>query len=108
VKPVVFPGDSLQLIKSFPRNARQDIGFQLDALQRGDMPDNWKPFSEMARGVQEIRITDRGGQFRVIFVSRFSSAVYVLHAFQKKSQKTRQSDIDLARKRFAEIREFND
>ena len=108
MKSVVFLGDSLRRIKSFPRDVRQDFGFQLDAVQRGEAPDNWKPLSDVAKGVQEIRITDRDGQFRVIFVSRFSSAVYVLHAFQKKSQKTRQSDIKIARKRFAEIRELND
>lgn len=59
--------------------------------------------SSLGRGVQEIRIRDEAGAFRVIYVARFADAVYVLHCFQKKSQKTSRADLELAAKRYAEL-----
>lgn len=57
----------------------------------------------IGQGVNEIRIKDEGGQFRVLYVAKFADAVHVLHAFQKKTQKTAQQDIELARARYKEI-----
>ena len=103
MKEVVFTGSSLNEIRSFPLDARQDAGFQIDKVQRGEAPDNWKPMKSIGKGVREIRIKAASGHYRVIYLVNQEDAVFVLHAFQKKSRKTRKSDIDLARKRLNEI-----
>lgn len=96
-------GDSLDTLRSFPEDARQQAGYQLDRVQRGLEPSDWKPMKSIGLGVKEIRIREEGGAFRVIYVARFADCVYVLHAFQKKTQKTERGDIALARRHFAEI-----
>ena len=71
-------------------------------VQVGREPENWKPMSVVGRGAREIRVSDASGAFRVIYVAAFGSAIYVLHAFQKKTQKTARTDIDLAKRRYRE------
>ena len=101
VKRVVFLGDSLEAIRSFSDSARRVAGFQLDKVQRGLSPDDFKPLTSVGKGVQEIRIRDRRGAYRVVYVATLASAVYVLHAFNKKTQRTPKAEIDVARKRLA-------
>jgi len=84
-------------------DARQDAGYQLDRVQRGLQPDDFKPMPTIGRGVEEIRIRDDAGNFRVIYTARFADAVLVLHAFQKKAQRTSQRDIEMAKARFREM-----
>jgi len=96
-------GDSLTRIKAFPSGARQDTGFQIDKVQRGENPDDWKPVKTIGKSVREIRIKEANGQYRVIYLTNLKDAVYVLHAFQKKTRQTRKSDIDLARKRLSMV-----
>jgi phage-related protein len=100
MKPVEFLGGSLDALKSFPRPARREAGFQLDRVQRGLDPDDWKPLKTVGAGVREIRIRDEAGAFRVIYCAKLEDAVYVLHCFQKKTRKTASSDIELSRSRF--------
>jgi phage-related protein len=104
VKPVCFLGDSLKCLREFPREARQDAGWQLDRLQRGYQPDDFKPLPSVGRGVEELRVWDETGTYRVIYTARMADAVYVLHAFQKKSQATSQRDFDIAKLRFAQLK----
>jgi len=103
MKEVVFTGSSLNEIRAFPLDARQDAGFQIDKVQRGEVPNDWKPMNSIGKGIREIRIEEASGHYRVIYLANLEDAVYVLHAFQKKTRKTRKSDIDLARKRLKEI-----
>ncbi|HTT85499.1 MAG TPA: type II toxin-antitoxin system RelE/ParE family toxin [Rhizomicrobium sp.] len=103
MKSVVFAGDARDAIRSFPENARREAGFQIERVQRGLEPDHWKPMATVGRGVREIRITDRAGAFRVIYVATFADAVYILHAFQKKPQATPRRDLDLAVERYGEL-----
>jgi len=103
VKPVTFLGDSLEEIRTFPQGARREAGFQIEKVQRGMEPDNWKPVKTVGAGAREIRIRDEAGAFRVIYVATLSDAIYVLHAFQKKTEKTAKGDIELARKRFSDL-----
>lgn len=98
-KPVSFLGNSLDRIKEFPQGARREAGFQLDKVQHGLMPDDWKPMQTIGKGVSEIRIRDSAGAYRVVYIASFPEAVYVLHAFQKKRQATAKTDLDLARAR---------
>lgn len=78
-------------------------GFQIDQVQQGHDPDDWKPMSSIGQGVREIRIRDKAGAFRIIYIAKVAEAVYVLHCFQKKTQKTAKSDLDLARKRYQDL-----
>ena len=100
MKPVEFLGDSLDALRSFPRTARREAGFQLERAQRGLDPDDWKSMKSVGGGVREIRIRDQGGAFRVVYYAKLEDAIYVLHCFQKKTRKTALSDIELSRKRF--------
>lgn len=102
-KPVAFRGSALDDLRSFPLSARREAGFQIDLVQRGEMPDDWKPMPDIGSGVQEIRICDAAGAFRVIYVAKFADAVYVLHCFQKKTQRTSKPDLDLAESRYREL-----
>lgn len=101
VKPIEFLGDSLRSLREFPDDAKQDAGYQLDRVQHGLQPDDFKPMPTIGKGVEEIRVRDDTGAFRVIYTARLADAVYVLHAFQKKTQATSKRDIDLAKQRFA-------
>jgi len=104
MKRLKFIGSSQDDLKNFPAEARRLAGFELDAVQRGFMPSDFKPMFSVGAGVYEIRLHVIG-EWRVIYVAKCSDAVYVLHAFQKKSQKTRREDIDLAARRFRQIGE---
>jgi phage-related protein len=100
---VRFLGDPLMCLRDFPEDARQDAGYQIDKVQRGQQPDDFKPMPSIGKGVEEIRVRDDSGIFRVIYTARVAEAVFVLHAFQKKTRTTAKRDIDLARARFAEL-----
>ena len=102
MKPLNFIGSSLDDLRNFPDEARKAAGFELHSVQSGLEPKDWKPMPSIGRGVKEIRIHVLG-EWRIIYVAKLEDAVYVLHSFQKKSQKTNQNDIELARKRFKQI-----
>lgn len=102
MKPIAFLGGSLDDLRGFPADARREAGYQLDRVQRGLDPDDWKPMSSIGPGVREIRVRERTGTFRVIYVTTFADVVYVLHAFQKKTRQTAKRDVDLAASRLRE------
>lgn len=103
MKPLKFLGDSAKCLRDFPRAARQRAGYQLERVQLGKQPEDFKPMPAIGKGVEELRIWDETGTYRVVFTARRADAVYVLHAFDKKTQATPRHDIDLAKKRFAEL-----
>lgn len=102
-KDVIFRGSSLEDLRSFPQPARSEAGYQLDQVQHGLDPDDWKPMGSIGAGVKEIRVSDENGIFRVLYVAKFANAIYVLHCFQKKTQRTSQPDIDLAKTRYKDL-----
>jgi len=102
-KMVDFRGSSLDDLRAFPLLTRREAGHQLDQVQNGLEPDDWKPMNSVGKGVKEIRIRDASGAFRVIYVAKFAAAVYVLHCFQKKTEKTSKADLDLATKRYRDL-----
>jgi phage-related protein len=104
MKPVSFVGSALDDLRAFPHSARRMAGYQIERVQRGIDPDDWKPMTTVGPGVREIRVRDASGAFRVLYLAQRAEAVYVLHAFQKKSQRTSQQDLDLGRKRFKELK----
>ena len=103
MKSVRFLGNSLKALRDFPEDARQDAGYQIDKVQRGEQPDDFKPMPGIGKGVEEICIWDESGTYRVVYTARLADAVIVLHAFQKKTQTTSKRDIDLAKERFTEF-----
>ena len=103
MRPVRFLGDSLKSLRDFPEGARHDAGYQPDKVQRGEQPDDFKPMARIGKGVEEIRVTDESGGYRVVYLARRDEAVYVLHAFQKKTQATSKRDIHTATRRFAQL-----
>lgn len=102
-KPITFLGSSLRNLREFPEGPRTDCGYQLDKVQSGEQPDDFKPMVTVGKGVEEIRVKDEDGIYRVIYTARLADAVYVLHVFQKKDETTLQKDIELARLRFREM-----
>ena len=99
MKLVRWLGDSLERLRELPADARREVGNQLRLVQEGEQPSDWKPMPSVGLGVSESRVRV-GSAFRLIYVAKFSEAIYVLHAFQKKSQKTSRVDLELARQRF--------
>jgi phage-related protein len=106
MKAVRFIGSAKAELSAFPKSARTRAGHELFMVQAGRDPDDWKPMSSVGPGACEIRVREQAGAFRVIYVARFEDAVYVLHAFQKKSQKTSQTDVRLARQRYRDARDL--
>lgn len=102
-RPIVFLGDSLDALRAFPDGVRRDLGFELRQVQMGRDPSDWKPMKSIGPGVREIRVRDVTGAFRIIYYARVADAVYVLHAFQKKTQQTAKRDLDLAAARLKQI-----
>jgi len=98
-----FLGDSLSCLREFPEDARHDVGYQLDKVQRGQQPDDFKPMPSIGMGVEEIRVWDESGTYRVVYTARLADAVYVLHAFQKNTQAKSKRDIDVAKARYSEL-----
>jgi phage-related protein len=103
LKPVEFLGSSLDDLRAFPLAAKREAGHQLDQVQNGREPDDWKPMNIVGKGVKEIRIRDATGAFRIIYVAKFAGAVYVIHCLQKKTEKTSKADVDLAAKRYRDL-----
>jgi len=103
-KPVTFHGDSLDRLRDFPEDARREAGHELYEVQKGLDPSDWKPMSTIGAGVREIRIRDGAGDYRVIYIATLTDAIHVLHAFQKKSQKTTRRDLALAAARLRALK----
>jgi len=101
-KSLVWVGGALARVKSFPAGARRESGHQLYQVQLGLEPGDWKPMASVGPGVVEIRVRE-GGEYRVLYLAKFAEAVYVLHAFEKRTRQTRKADIELARTNLAAV-----
>jgi phage-related protein len=104
MKKLIWMGSSREDLSAFPREARREMGYQLEHVQEGVDPDGWKPMSTVGSGVREIRIRESSGAFRCIYLATRPDGIYVLHCFQKKTRKTSQQDLNLAERRFKAIR----
>jgi phage-related protein len=100
---VKFRGSSRADLRSFPEDARREAGQELLRVQFGIEPYDWKPMETVGSGVREIRIREQSGAYRVMYVAKFAEAIYVLHCFQKKTQKTAPNDLALAQQRYKEL-----
>ncbi|MGP5424744.1 type II toxin-antitoxin system RelE/ParE family toxin [Pseudomonas helleri] len=103
IKEIEWLGSSKEDLRDFPPEARQRAGYQLEVIQEGDEPSDWKPMNSVGQGVREIRIKCEDGAFRVFYVVNRPEAIYVLHAFRKTTEKTEKRDIDLATTRYKSL-----
>ena len=99
---LIWLGSSYEDLQAFPREAMRRAGFELSAVQQGDLPEHYRPMQTVGAGVYEIKIREEGQAFRVFYVAKFAGRVYVLHAMEKKTQKTPKRDLDLAARRYRE------
>lgn len=86
MKALKFVGSSLDDLRGFPADARRQAGFELDALQRGFEPSDWKPMKDVGAGVREVRI-HVSGEWRIIYVARFADAVLCSIHFKRRPRK---------------------
>jgi phage-related protein len=101
-KPLIWVGSAREDLRAFPEEVRRRAGFELFLVQSGLMPSDWKAMPKVGPGVVEIRIrTDE--EHRVFYVAKYEEAVYVLHAFQKKTQKTSTRDLELGKNRLKQV-----
>jgi phage-related protein len=102
IKPVVWLGDSLRALRTFPSAVQDEVGYALFLAQRGDKHVSAKPFKGLGAGVLEVVSDYRGDTFRAVYTVRLSDRVFVLHAFQKKSKRgiaTSNRDVNLIKRR---------
>ena len=100
MKPIIWLGDTHRSVKDYPANAKREIGYNLDKIQRGETPADWKPMVGFEGGVKEIRI-HLENEYRVIYIAKYPEAIYVLHAFIKKTEKTSQRELKIIQSRFS-------
>lgn len=105
MKPARFLGTARRNLAAFPELARRQAGYDLFMVQVGRDPADFKPLPTVGAGAYEIRIRDTAGAFRIVYVAKLEEAVYVLHAFQKKTRRTSEADIKLAAQRYKLIGE---
>ncbi|MGV9669251.1 type II toxin-antitoxin system RelE/ParE family toxin [Gordonia sp. NPDC003504] len=104
--PIEWVGSSLADLRDLPLPAKQDLGYQLEQIQFGSDPDNWRPMPGVGAGCREIRVRTTDGAYRAFYVTKLDDYVYVLHVFTKKTQTTTQRDLDTGKRRYAEAREI--
>lgn len=105
-KPLSWIGASYKELTSFPGDARREAGHALGRVQSGKQPKDWKPMESVGPGACEIRVQSRDGgevQHRVVYVAKFAEAIYVLHAFPKKTEQTSPHNLQVARARYREM-----
>ncbi len=110
MKPVVWLGDSLRELRTFPAVVQDELGYAIYLAQRGDKHVTSKPLKGLGTGVLEVVSDHRGDTFRSAYTVRFADRVFVLHAFQKKSKSgvtTPKADIDLIKQRLKQATEIN-
>src|ERR1700733_13746991 len=103
MKLLTFVGTALADLKDFPEDARREAGYQLNRVQNGLDPKDWKPMPSVGPGVREVRIREESGAHRIFYVAHVGNQVYVLHAFTKKTQKTPLSDIHIGKVRYRAV-----
>ena len=103
-KPIHWVGSTLDDVREFPDNIKRELGFDLDLVQQGLLPRDFKAMQNLGSGVMEIRVRDVSGAFRLVYVAKFANAIYCLHSFQKKTQKTSPKDLEIIKARYAAVK----
>ena len=103
MKLLTFVGTTLADLREFPEDARREAGYQLDRVQNGLDPKDWRPMPSVGAGVREVRIRDASGAYRIFYLTCVGDQAYVLHAFTKKTQRTNLSDISIGKARYRAV-----
>jgi len=103
LRPIAWMGSAFNDLLRFPEEIRKDAGYQLHRLQAGLEAADWKPMSEIGKGVSEIRLRGHSGAYRILYLARYEDAVYVLHSFNKKTPRTSVHDKHIAKARFQAV-----
>lgn len=103
-KPIHWVGSTLDDVREFPDNIKRELGFDLDLVQQGLLPRDFKAMQNLGSGVMEIRVRDISGAFRLVYVAKFTDAIYCLHSFQKKTQKTSPKDLEIIKARYVAVK----
>ena len=101
---IVWEGDSREVLKAFPEEVTQNLGFELWQLQQGERPRDYRPLPSVGPGVFELRDQDQRAWYRVVYLSRIKDVIYVLHCFEKKSREMPRKDFEKARQRFKTVK----
>ena len=101
---VAWEGDSREVLRSFPTEVTQNLGFQLWQLQQGERPTDYRSLPSVGAGVFELRDQDERARYRVVYLSRIGKVVYVLHCFEKKGREMPRRDFEIARKRLKSVK----
>ena len=101
---VAWEGDSREILSAFPEGVKQNFGFELWQLQRGERPTDYRPLSSIGAGVFELREQDERAWYRVVYLSRINDVIYVLHCFEKKSREMPRKEFEKARQRLKAVR----
>jgi len=100
---VIWEGDSKEVLKSFPKEVRAELGKDIRRVQDGKLPYDSKPMKSIGQGVFELRQRDENGWYRLIYLKKIANRVFMLHGFVKKSTKTSQKDLNIAKQRLKEV-----
>ena len=101
---VVWEGDSREVLKAFPEEVTQNLGFELWQLQQGERPRDYRPLPSVGPGVFELRDQDERAWYRVVYLSRIEDVIYVLHCFEKKSREMPRRDFEKAKQRLKAVK----
>jgi phage-related protein len=103
IATIVWEGDSREVLKAFPGEVTQNLGFELWQLQQGERPRDYRPLPSVGPGVLELRDQDERAWYRVIYLSRIEDVIYVLHCFEKKSREMPRRDFEKAKQRLKAV-----
>jgi phage-related protein len=101
---VAWEGDSREVLSAFPEGVKQNLGFELWRLQQGIRPGDYRPLPSIGTGVFELRDQDERAWYRVVYLSRITDVIYVLHCFEKKSREMPRKDFEKAKQRLKGVR----
>ena len=96
---IVWEGNSREVLQSFPDEVKQNLGFQLWQLQRGERPKDYRTLQSIGSGVFELRDQDQRAWYRVVYLSRIEDEIHVLHCFEKKSREMPRREFETAKRR---------
>ena len=110
IRRLIFVGDSRRILADFPDPVQRHVGFSLYQAQMGNKLPDAKPLKHFPGGTLEVISDHRGDTFRTVYTVKLEKAVYVLHAFQKKSKRgiaTPKGDIELVKQRLQRAMEID-
>ena len=101
---LVWEGDSLEVVRSFPQDVRKELGEDIRRVQMGVKPIDGRFMKSVGAGVAELRQQDSNGWYRTIYLSVVVGKLHILHSFVKKSKSTPKNDLNIAETRLKAVK----